>query len=445
LIRALVVVAVLVASTALGHAAEPQNQVSPKRAVPDYDGVPDPPPSTTEVVAWFPRVVFFPVWLVTEFVVRRPLGWLVVTAERGNWPSEIISFFTFGGQKNVGIVPTTYVDLGFQPTVGFYFFWDEFIHPRHGLRLRVSVWSDGYTFSMANRIRVGEASRLQLRTTATRVPDAAFYGIGPRTLDEDLSRFGLDTLLAELSFRGRLSYGENLLFALTVRNHDFRDPKCCDVPLAEAEAMGLYPTPTGFAEGGYTAVVGHVEATADSRYPFPRNQTGARVALGVDVGAATEGLGSWIKGFGTAGLFWDVGNTRRVLGLTASAAMIEPLGGEDDVPFLELVDFGGGAAMPGFRPGRLQGRSGLSASLRYEWPVWAALAGSLQVEIGNVFGPRFEDFDAGLLRLSTALGLRSMGANDHELQFILGIGTETFDHGTELTSIRLGIGGTYGF
>lgn len=438
MIRAAVIAVVFAASVV----AQAQGTTSPKRAVPDYDGLPDPGATAVEVVAWVPRVVLFPAWLVSEFVLRRPLGWLVVNAERGNWPTEIISFFTFGGHKGIGIVPTAYVDVGFRPSVGFYFFWDEVLHRRHGLRLRVSVWSDSYAFSLANRVRVGAGSRLQLRTSATRRSDLAFFGVGPTTLDEQQSRFGMDQLLAELSFSGRLGYGDRIGAAVTVRTQDFRDPTCCSgVALDDALMMGFYPTPVGYPDG-YDAVVGHLEATADTRSPTVLS--GVRVAAAVDVGTANEGLGSWLRGSGTAGAFLDVGHAR-VLGLTASAAMVEPLGDAEDVPFLELVDFGGGAAMPGFRPGRLRGRSGVSASLRYEWPVWAMLAGSLQVEVGNVFGPKLQDFEVGLMRLSTVIGLRSMGANDHELQFVLGIGTETFDQGAELTSVRLAIGGTYGF
>jgi outer membrane protein assembly factor BamA len=255
----------------------------------------------------------------------------------------------------------------------------------------------------------------------------------------------MDQLLAELSFSGRLGYGESVGASFAVRDHDFRDPTCCtELPLDDAIAMGLYPAPIGYP-GGYTAFIGHLEATADTRSPERGGGSGVRVAAAVDLGSANQGLGSWLRGSGTVGAFWDVAGSGRVLGLTASAAMVEPLGDEDDVPFLELIDFGGGAAMPGFRGGRLRGRSGASASLRYEWPVWAALAGSLQVEVGNVFGPKLEDFDTSLLRLSAVIGLRSMGANDHELQFVLGFGTETFDQGAELTSIRFAIGGTYGF
>ena len=43
-----------------------------RRAVPDYDGRPDRR-TAGDVAIWIPRVVLYPVHLVTEYVLRRPL------------------------------------------------------------------------------------------------------------------------------------------------------------------------------------------------------------------------------------------------------------------------------------------------------------------------------------------------------------------------------------
>ena len=64
---------------------------------------------------WVPRVILFPLYAVSEYVVRRPLGWLVSTAERERWPTLIIDFFTFGNRQG-GVVPTLFIDLGMRPT-----------------------------------------------------------------------------------------------------------------------------------------------------------------------------------------------------------------------------------------------------------------------------------------------------------------------------------------
>src|SRR5262249_6333396 len=62
----------------------PPSGTSPKRPAFDYDGRTEPT-TPGDVLIWVPRILFFPVYLVTEFVIRRPLGFLMVSAERGRW------------------------------------------------------------------------------------------------------------------------------------------------------------------------------------------------------------------------------------------------------------------------------------------------------------------------------------------------------------------------
>jgi len=67
-----------------------------KRKLPNYDGRAEAPATAGEVVLWIPRVVFFPIYLVTEYLLRAPIGLLASSAEKSNWPAAVISFFTFG-------------------------------------------------------------------------------------------------------------------------------------------------------------------------------------------------------------------------------------------------------------------------------------------------------------------------------------------------------------
>jgi hypothetical protein len=83
--------------------------------------------------------------------------------------------------------------------------------------------------------------------------------------------------------------------------------------------------------------------------------------------------------------------------------------------------------------------------MQYEWPIWIWMAGTLQVATGNVFGERLEDFETKLLRLSSAVGLRSIGSSDHYLEILTGIGTETYEEGWDVSSFRLVVGGNSGF
>ena len=79
----------------------------PKREVPDYDGRGDPPTTAGDVLIWIPRVAVAPLYLVAEYVVRRPTGALVETAERHRWVPRIIDYLN----GPIGIVPTALIEL----------------------------------------------------------------------------------------------------------------------------------------------------------------------------------------------------------------------------------------------------------------------------------------------------------------------------------------------
>jgi len=75
--------------------------------------------------------------------------------------------------------------------------------------------------------------------------------------------------------------------------------------------------------------------------------------------------------------------------------------------------------------------------------VW--LNGSLQVATGNVFGAHLEGFRAERGRLSTALGIESGGSRDSIFQALVGFGTETFESGAKVDSLRIVVGARSGF
>ena len=81
-----------------------------KRALPDYDGRGEEPADFGDGALWVPRVLAFPFYVISEYVLRRPMSWLVVTAERDDWPAAIMDFFTFGEDQKVGLIPTAFID-----------------------------------------------------------------------------------------------------------------------------------------------------------------------------------------------------------------------------------------------------------------------------------------------------------------------------------------------
>ncbi len=114
---------VFLGATALGSPSSRADE--PKRAVPDYDGRGPPPTTPGDVALWVPRVALFPLYVTSEFVIRRPLGALIVAAERSNVPRWLYDFFAFGPAHKSGFAPIAMIDFGFNPSVGVYVFWDD--------------------------------------------------------------------------------------------------------------------------------------------------------------------------------------------------------------------------------------------------------------------------------------------------------------------------------
>ena len=104
--------------------------------------------------------------------------------------------------------------------------------------------------------------------------------------------------------------------------------------------------------------------------------------------------------------------------------------------------------MRGFYTGRLVGRSAAVATASYTWPIGPWIDGDLQLALGNVFGEHLEDLSARLLRFSGALGVSVgglqktavMGSQDAPLEFLIGVGSETFAHGGQIDSLRVTAG-----
>ena len=88
---------------------------SPKRALPDYDGRGAPPTTAGEVALWIPRILLSPVYFVTEWLIRRPLGAAESAAERAGVPETLYDFFAFGPDHKSGVVPIAFFDFGFNP------------------------------------------------------------------------------------------------------------------------------------------------------------------------------------------------------------------------------------------------------------------------------------------------------------------------------------------
>jgi hypothetical protein len=418
-----------------------------ERKLPDYDGREPPPTTPGDVLLWVPRVIFFPVYIVAEYVIRAPLGFLIAGAERSGVPAWLYDFFTFGPDHAGGIVPTAYADFDFYPSVGLYAFWDNALFKHHDLRLRAAFGGEDWlaaSFSERYHFGPGRRERVALEAAAQRRPDFTFFGVGPDTRQSALVRYGERTLEARALLDLRLWRASSLHAELTLRDaHFFRGGYGDDPVLETAVTDGELSLPPGYADG-YTLVQGDFTAAFDTRRPRPEPGSGVRVAVDATPASLLGQAGGFVRYGATVGGFWDINDRRRVLALTVTSHFVDPIEG-GAIPFTELVTLGGPEPLRGLYPGRLYDRSALVGGLAYRWPIWIWLDGALRMECGNVFGEHLDGFRFERLRWSGALGVESNGAPDSAFTFLIGAGSETFESGGKIDSFRFAVGATHGF
>lgn len=418
---------------------------SPKRPLPDYDGLPAEPASAAEVPLWGARVLLFPLYFTSEYLLRRPLGFLTIQAERIDLPRKAYNFFAFGPDHKLGFVPVGFVEFGFRPSVGVYAFWDDaFFLKGNKLHLHYEVWPDEWFAGVVQeRITLGD-NALQLRASGVRRPDLAFYGVGPSTSQSSQSRYTELRLEANAMFETRFWRSSRLSVTAGFRKvslspgHDPTDPS-----VEQMARTGAFSLPYGFNRE-YLAPYTRLFASLDTRLPERVWSSGLRLELqgeqGTDVRVSPAG--SWIRWGATATGFLDLNDHGRVVSLSVAALFVEPIDGAP-IPFTELVSLGGDKWMHGYFGGRLLDRSAAVTQVRYTWPIGPWLGGTLQAAVGNVFGEHMSGFAPGLLRFSGALGIATK--SDPSFQLLVGMGTDTFERGAKVESGHVSLGVPHSF
>lgn len=414
------------------------------RPVPDYDGR-EESTSVGEVLLWVPRILLSPLYLTSEFVIRRPLGALTSSVEENQVPEKLVDLFTFGSDGQTVIVPTALVDFGFGPNVGIYirskdiFFEDNtlaFHYGFGGLKWHTASLSNAYS-------PTGAPWEVELVGEFDWRPDGLYHGIG-KDSPRDESRFTYQRRGGELRYRWAGYLSSHVEIAGGVRSMDFDEETECDVSIAERIATGqLTDVPPGF--GGYDALRLRVSGAFDTRPERPAPGTGIRLAAQSLYG---EGLGDyagnrWLRFGGEFGVFLDVSDSQHIVHLSLHAHDIVHAQGV--VPFAEMFEPSSMEILRGFRPGRLYGQSTVAGVFEYTWPVWIFMDGFFHAALGNVFDQHFKDFAFEDLRLSTGMGFRTTGSRDHALELMVGFGTRPIREGAKPESIRFLVGGTSAF
>lgn len=448
-----------------------------ERPLPDYDGRGDDPVTAEEVFIWIPRGLFFPVYLVAEYGVRWPIGKLTSALDEADLPAIFGDFFTFGPGDKMGLVPSALIDFGFRPSIGAYFFSDDL--PVDGLGFRSHVAFGGVDWYRATgtvRYTLDEATPgshekfVQVKGIYSHRPDWLFWGIGPESRKSDESGYTAQYIDAFARYEGGYWRSGQLKSWVGIRHAEFFHRHSDSGPggtpgIVSSVAQGRYTAPPLFPDGYFVFKSG-VDLSVDTRRKrtkiledgsdflappghgvklAPRMElaTGLREETSL-VDPADTVRPSWVKYGGTLGGFVDLYN-QRVIGLQAIVDFIDPLDDAAPIPFNELVSLGGSRPMRGFLESRLLGRSSAVMQLDYTWPIWVSLDGALHYSVGNVFGEHLDGFDATLLRQSFGLGFGATAMRDHNFEFLLAFGTETFDQGSNIDTVRFVIGASEGF
>jgi len=399
------------------------------------------------VLLWVPRILLLPAYLVSEFLLRQPLGWVIAGAERAGAPAWLYDFFTFADHQ-AGIVPTFLIDINFYASVGFYGFWNNAFVKNHDLRLRGSFGGGdwlGASFSERYYFSHDRADRVALNVRGDRRPDFTYFGLGPDTEQSSLVRYGRELHEIQLQLDQRLFPGGMFHSEVTLSDVDFRRGGYDEDPvLDDAIAAGALPVPPGY-EDGYTLVRSELSFSFDSRLPRPAPGSGMRIeAVAAHNSNFRDNAGFVYYGGGVLGSL-DLNDRHRVVSLGVSARFVDPIG-DSEIPFTELATLGGNEhPMRGLYEGRLYDRSAVVAGIGYRWPIWLWLDGSLRTEVGNVFGQRLSGFQLERLRWSGSIGVESVGTPDNSFQLLFGVGSETFESGGKIDSFRLVAGTTSGF
>jgi len=432
---------------AFALAVEPRSvRAVPKRERQDYRA-PKEKTSAGEVLLWVPRVLLFPVWLVSEYVLRRPIGALVQAAENEQWPAEIVAFFTFGDRDQIGLFPSAFFDFGLKPSVGFNLGWKYFLAEPNTLRVHFGTWGpDWIAAKVVDSYALDDRETLSFEASLMRRKDLPFHGMGPQSPSSPRFRYQTTVVQAAPSYELRYWRSSRFESRAGFRAVYFGDGGCCgDRSVQSAIADGSLPAPPGFGQD-YAAAFQGLTLTLDSRRPRPENGSGVRIeARGEAVFAPASSSASrrsWLSYGATAGAAADLWAARTVA-ISVSADLTDPLKGT--IPFTDQVTLGGERPMRGYLRDRLIDRSAVVGSLQYTWPVWVFLDGVAQADVGNVFGPHFDGFDPGLLRLSTGIGIRSNGQRDSGFELLVAGATDPFESGFRYSSFRFAIGSHHGF
>ncbi|MEM1417189.1 MAG: hypothetical protein AAGH15_19985, partial [Myxococcota bacterium] len=167
--------------------------VDDRREVPDYDGRGGPTRRVYHAL-WPVRILLFPAWVVTEFVLRRPLAYAVTGVERNDLITKANDALHFGPNDEFLLVPTFNFDFGLRGNIGAIFRYRDALGidgNKIGVSYTTAGFNPGFHSFVFNDSYGRDNWSLSTGYTFRARADQFFFGLGSQ-VDEALeSRFAI--------------------------------------------------------------------------------------------------------------------------------------------------------------------------------------------------------------------------------------------------------------
>ena len=425
---------------------EPSAKPDQQRPLPDYDNRADEGADVGDGLLWVPRVVFFPVRVVTEYVIRRPLVWTITRMEEHYVIERFIDALTFG---DIAIFPRFFLDFGVRPSAGLSVLWDNFIVDDNKLELGFGFGGVDWISATLDDTFMAlhdDSMELNFGGSFLQRPDFVFYGVGADTRNDQERQYFTRTGEGHFGMRAFLSGLNRVNFGLRFQSTEFDLGRGDDTTVKPEQALDENGDPSEvFDFEDYLWLEAKLGFEADTRDPDTEYSVGSGLRL--------EGFTSYalnpgdtdqqaLRLGGEAAGFWDITGHGHTLALRGYTEVLLRVGSDAPLPITELISLGGEEVMRSALADRFLGESAFELSLDYRWPVWVLFDAVLYVNWGNAYEGLFEGFDAEQTFLGGGFGFRSTFSREFSLHALFGWTSDRLDEddvNLHFTRFTLGI------
>ena len=390
-----------------------------------------------EVLSWIPRVLFFPLYLFSEYVLRVPSVAGAAWMDR-NHVVPILDH-VFNPTPDIHWAPTLALDSINFLVVGVEARWRNFLVRGHEISGSAETSAfEGWRFKARDSWQIGKSPvSVGARGMFFTRQDLTFYGLGPSSKEADQTYYS-ETLGEGFAFAA-YDYRDNAHLELSGGFRDVSTGGSSNLPSIQSR---FWPTliPGLGEEIGLATVA--LDLRLDSR--IVRDQSGGFRVVGNASYArdVQDSERSFLSTLVDAEGAIEVSRPDRVLSLRGRFADTFALG-QRPVPFTEQPMLGWSNHF-GFHWGRFRGESALMAEVRYRYPIAYFIDMQWILSVGNVFSHDFGDFNLGALTTSMGVGFRTRRTDRTPLELVFALGTSRFDEAFDVQSVGVYLATTEG-